>query len=197
MKIKLITSVFFSVIAFGTLRGQNAVPRLFLDAPEIYLTVPNVNKEGSFDRSGAGVGATMNVANYHATGRVGAYFLGTTQPKAEDIQAATILNFGGFVEGGAGYYRTNGNRCAKDFRGAYTAMLVGGLRHNSTTKSLVNAADKTLGLDYTAGLEFGYFYIRDIIRNTEFTLRGDYYFKQELIGVRLSMKVFWNLKGER
>jgi hypothetical protein len=198
MKIKLITSVFFSVIAFGTLRGQNAVPRLFLDAPEIYLTVPNLLKSESFERAGAGLGLAMNIANYHATGRVGGYFSSSTQPGADDIQTATVLHYGGFLEGGTGLYRTNGNRCAKDFRGAYTAMLVGGLRYDLASKNLISETDKySNGVDYTAGLEFGYFYIRDIIRNTEFTFRGDYYFKQELIGVRLGMKVFWNLKGER
>jgi hypothetical protein len=198
MKINLIVSVFFCLAAFGTLFSQSAVPRLFLDVPEIYVILPNVNKSESFNRSGLGTGITMNVASYHATGRVGGYFMGTTQPKADDLKAVTTMHYGGFVEGGTGLYRTNGNRCAKDARGAYTAMLVGGVRYDLSSKDLRNASDKYAdGFDYTAGLEFGYFYIKDIIKNTEFTLRGDYYFKQELVGVRLGLKVFLNLKGER
>jgi hypothetical protein len=198
MKVRSITTVFFCFLVAQTLFSQDAVPRLFLDAPEIYLVLPNVNKTESFNRSGAGIGLAMNVANYHATGRIGGNFAALAEPKADDFAKSVVLQYGGFLEGGVGLYRTNGNQCAKDKRGAYTAMLVGGVRYDVNSKPVILANDKYAdGFDYTIGGEFGYFYIKDIIKNTEFTIRGDYFVQSQVVAVRLGMKVFWNLKGER
>lgn len=179
--------------------GQSAVPRFFLDAPEIYVNAPNVNRNKSFDRAGLGVSAAMNVASYNGTIRGGGYFGSTVRPQEKELQEATVLHYGAFFETGLGMYRSNGNRCAKDFHGAYTAMVVGGLRMDLDNKAVRAAGVNGWpnGFDYTVGAELGYFYIKDILRNTEFTLRGDYFFKQEVIGVRLGMKIFWNLKSGR
>lgn len=198
MQIRLITLTCITLLTAFQLQAQNPIPRLFLDAPHLYLTLPNVNKTESFDRAGAGVAVAMNVATYHATARVGGSFAASGQPKADDFGNSVLMQYGGFLEGGLGLYRTNGNRCAKHKHGAYTAMAVGGVRYDGFSTPLVSAGELAYtGLDYTLGAELGYFYIRDIIKNSEVVLRSNYHIKKEVISVELGFKIFWNLKGER
>jgi hypothetical protein len=181
--------------AFGKSLAQSAIPRLFLDAPHIYMFLPNVKSNQSFDRAGLGLDVAMNVATYNAMARAGGSFATSAAPKADDLGSSVLMHYGGFVEAGAGLFRTNGNQCAKNNRGAYTAMAVGGVRYRALSKELVELGEN--GIDYTLGVELGRFYIKDIIRNTEFVLRSDYHFKQELISINIGFKVFWNLKGQR
>jgi hypothetical protein len=114
MKSITILLMLFALCLQNTINAQNPIPRLFLDAPHLYLVLPNVNRSQSFDRAGAGINIAMNVATYHATARVGGSFATSGQPKADDFEQSLLLQYGGFLEGGLGLYRTNGNRCAKD-----------------------------------------------------------------------------------
>ena len=52
-------------------------------------------------------------------------------------------------------------------------------------------------LDYTVGAEFGYFFIRDVFRNFEVVLSGNYSTKSKVVGANLGFKMFLNLRADR
>ncbi len=198
MQIRQFTLICSYLFAGLQLCAQKPIPRLFLDAPHLYLALPRVNKTEKLDHTAAGVSLAMNVATYYYTARIGGSLAASGQPNSNDFGNSLLMHIGGFFESGLGLYRTNGSRCAMHRRGAYTAMLVGGFRYDGLLTSLVRASEITqTGPDYTLGAEFGYFYIRDIIRNTEIVLRSNYHFRKEVVSFELGLKVFWNLKGKR
>ena len=184
-------ALFLSLKTFG-----QGIPRYFLDAPAFYLIAPDAKHIA--DRAGLGLNVAMNIATYNATLRFGGGAASTVGPKADDLGESVLMHYNGFVESGFGLYRSNGDRCAKDNRSAYTAMVVGGLRYDYPNKELGESVAATPnGFDYTVGAELGYFYIRDIIRNTEYTLRGDYFVKAKTVGAQFGIKIFFNLRGRR
>jgi hypothetical protein len=105
----------------------------------------------------------------------------------------------GILEAGGGLYRTNGNQCARTKQNAFTAMAVVGLRYNLDTRSPKPAGEENspYGANFCVGAELGYFFIRDVFKNVEISLRGNYFPKIETASVNFGFKMFLNLKAGR
>lgn len=193
---KKLTFLFaFCLFALHYSWAQYGGPRLFLDVPGIYFTSPDVAKVGN--RLGAGIDAAFNVGSHNSVLRLGVGSNFTLDPKSQEIQESFFATPFVALEGGLGRYRSNGNRCAKTHRPAFTALIKGGARYDFYTGNGRPLTGETGALDYTAGVELGYFYIRDIFRNTEVILRGNYHFKAEAVSAEFGFKVFFNLRADR
>jgi hypothetical protein len=160
-------------------------PRLFLDIPSIYLTAPDVQKIGN--RLGAGADAAFNIGTHWSVARVSAGAIFSLDPKSGDVGKSFLTSPFTALEVGLGKYRSNGNRCAKSFQSAFTAMAKGGLRYDFQAKQL----------DYTVGAEFGYFFIRDMFKNTEIVASANYLTQAKTISANLGFKLFLNLRARR
>jgi hypothetical protein len=66
-------------------------------------------------------------------------------------------------------------------------MAKGGLRYDFQAKQL----------DYTVGAEFGYFFIRDMFKNTEIVASANYLTQAKTISANLGFKLFLNLRARR
>ncbi|TNE69210.1 MAG: hypothetical protein EP344_00685 [Bacteroidetes bacterium] len=185
--------VAFFLAAFTALNAQYVGPRLFLDVPSIYLHTPDV--ENLKNRVGAGAEVAMNVGTHWSMARLG---LGTTftfNPNDENFNETTLWGPYGLLEAGAGLYRTNGNQCTKDHQSAFTAIGKAGVRYDFNSKAVVSADDaEPQQLDFTLGVELGYFYIRDEFRNMDFVISGNYLTKAKVISVNFGFKFFLNLR---
>ncbi|MBU6341125.1 MAG: hypothetical protein KGS48_06485 [Bacteroidetes bacterium] len=180
-------SLALSGLAISAL-AQNGSARLFLDLPSIYLAAPDVQKVGNL--LGAGAETAFNVGTHWCVGRIGGGAVFSLDPKADDVGGSFGTNPYGLVEFGLGRYRSNGNQCAKTHQSAFTAMAKGGLRYNFEK-------DAKNPLEYTAGAELAYFFIRDMFKNNEIFLNTNYFVKSKVIGVNFGFKLFLNLKARR
>jgi hypothetical protein len=174
----------FACAAALSARAQG-LPRLFLDIPYIFVAAPDVEKVGNL--LGAGAEASFNVGTHWSVARLGGGAVFSLDPKSNDVGASFLTSPFAKFEVGLGKYRSNGNQCAKTKQSAYTAMARGGLRYNFEAEMM----------DYTLGAEFGYFFIRDIFRNMEISLSGDYYTQAKVFGASFGFKLFLNLKADR
>lgn len=190
MKKRLLPFLFL----FGTvaLHAQSGV-RLFLDIPEIYFHVPDV--ENFNDRLGAGAGTAMNFATHWGTARIGGGATFTLAPKAEDVGNSFRTMPYGLLEVGLGKYRTNGNRCAKTRHNAYTAMAKAGMRYSYNPDAILK--EDRGSLDFAVGAEFGYFFIRDVFKNYEIFTAAHYLTQSKVVQVNFGFKLFLNLRAER
>ena len=139
----------------------------------------------------------MNVATHNVVGRVGGGSNFTFNPKISDFKES--FSYAPFVmaEAGAGMYRSNGDLCAKTKRNAYTVLGTAGARYIFDTSDL-RTADAPIGaMDYNLGVELGYFYIRDVFKNFELVLDGNYFVKSKTVSATFGFKVFLNLKANR
>lgn len=171
--------------AASTATAQYGGPRLFLDIPSMYITTPDVSKIGN--RAGAGVDVAMNVGSHWSVARAGGGATFTLDPKAEDVGNSFSTNPFIFLEAGAGPYRTNGNQCAKSRQNAFTAIGKAGIRYDFQAKEV----------DYTLGAELGYFFIRDVFRNTEVVASANYLTQAQVVAVNFGFKFFLNLRANR
>lgn len=193
---KRITLSIFLLVAGLGLSAQTPLPRLFLDLPSIYLAAPNAEKIQNL--AGVGVETAMNLGTHWSTVRLGGGAVLTVDPKSDDIGNSFVTTPYALFEVGLGKYRTNGNQCVRTRASAFTAMAKGGLRYNFETRDLVPADDiRAMELDYTVGAELGYFYIRDVFKNTEVFLNGNYYVKAKVVSAEFGFKMFLNLRGRR
>lgn len=186
------TLLFISITAFGQV---NSGARLFLDIPDIYAVAPNV--EGIKNQLGAGLGTAFNVGTHWSVARVGGGALFTLDPQVRELQESFLVTPFVLFEAGAGIYRSNGNRCARTKQNAFTALGKVGVRYTFYPKSVREINDESGVMDYTVGAEFGYFFIRDMFRNTEVFVGGSYLTKSEIVMVNLGMKLFLNLRANR
>jgi hypothetical protein len=170
-------------------------PRLFLDVPAIYATAPNV--KNIQNNAGLAGEVLMNVATHHIVGRAGGGFIYSFDPQAKDFFTSTLSTPYVLLEVGAGNYRSNGNKCAKTHRPAFTAIAKAGIMHQFLAGRNRPVDTPSGNFDYTVGLELGYFYIRDIFRNSEVFVRGNYFIKSEAISADLGLKIFLNLRADR
>jgi hypothetical protein len=82
---------------------------------------------------------------------VGVGVQATADPKG-DLQETLATTPFALSEAGGGMYRSNGDRCAKTKRAAFTVLGKGGLRYYFDTRDEVVGQDNTgYGLDYTVG----------------------------------------------
>lgn len=184
----------FCFTAALSAHAQYGGPRLFLDIPNFYLHAPDVENIG--DVVGLGLDAAMNVGTHWSVARLGGGATFDVAPQAEDLGESFDIDPYLLLEAGAGIYRSNGDKCAATKRNAFTAMAKGGLRY-TFNDPVVLASEELDDLDYTVGVEFGYFYIADVFRNTEFVLSGDYFTKAKTFSVNFGFKFFLNLRANR
>jgi hypothetical protein len=189
----------FITLALTTNAFAQEGPRLFLDIPNIYFTTPNAIKAN--ERIGLGIETAFNVATHWSTLRIGGGYAHTADPRSNEVFETTYGNPYLLLEGGVGRYRSNGNKCARTHKPAYTAMLRAGLRYDFITGRQSSDDGVTIapadGLDYGVGLELGNFYIRDVFKNYEFFGRGMYFVKSETIAAEIGFKLFLNLRADR
>ena len=187
-----ILTLFLLTTCFSV-HAQYSGPRLFWDIPGIYLTAPDIAELNS--QAGLGAETAFNVAAFWGTSRIGFGSTLTINPSSDDIPNTLVATPYFLLEGGAGIYRNNGNRCMQSNQNAFTAMAVLGLRYDYNTRPLVSALEiEDYGLNYLVGAELGYFFIRNMFRNTEVVLRGSYFPKRNEIAVNLGFKVFLNIR---
>lgn len=170
-------------------------PRLFLDLPSIFFNSPDVAKFNQ--RMGAGLETALNVGTHWSVARLGGGATYTLDPRSNEIGQTTLATPYFLLEGGLGRYRSNGNKCARTHRPAFTALVTAGVRYDLYTGKNRPEDSPTGKLDYTVGVELGYFYIRDIFRNTEVFLRGNYRTKAQAVGADFGFKMFLNLRADR
>lgn len=190
--------LFLSVCAFSALSFSISAqegPRLFLDVPAIFAVVPDF--ENIKTNVGLGGAFALNVGTHWSVARAGAGVQATADPKA-DLQETLNTTPFALLEVGGGMYRSNGDRCARTKRAAFTVLGKGGLRYYFDTREEVAGQDNTgYGLDYTVGAELGYFYIRDMFRNFEVVADINYHFNAERLSLTLGFKHFLNLRAAR
>ncbi|MEO6039811.1 MAG: hypothetical protein ABIQ93_15460 [Saprospiraceae bacterium] len=185
--------LFFAVV---TASGQvNSGARLFLDIPELYAVAPNVENVGH--QLGLGLGTAFNVGTHWSVARAGGGAMFTLDPSTKELQESFLVTPYVLAEVGAGIYRSNGNRCAKTKANAFTAMGKFGVRYTFYPKKIRELSPDNGILDYTVGAELGYFFIRDMFRNTEVFLNGVYLTKSEVVLINFGMKFFLNLRANR
>jgi hypothetical protein len=186
----------FLCIAFA-LQAQYGGPRLFLDVPSFYAHTPNVENAGH--RLGAGLDFAMNVGTHWGVSRLGVGTTFTFDPQSEEFNETTLWGPYAFLEAGAGLYRSNGNQCAKERQSAFTAMGKVGMRYdfNSEAVQVDEVGVDPNQLDFTLGVELGYFYIRDVFRNMEFVMSGNYHTQAKVISANIGFKFFLNLRANR
>ncbi|MBK6622133.1 MAG: hypothetical protein IPG32_15105 [Saprospirales bacterium] len=189
---KIIFTLATLVTAFSA-SAQYSGPRLFWDIPSIYLTTPDASSIGT--RAGAGAETVFNVATFWGTSRIGGGATVTIDPSSDDIPNTFITTPYLLLEAGAGIYRSNGNQCNQTNQNAFTAMAVLGLRYDISTRALILAPEaERYGLHYVVGAELGYFFIRNMFRNTEVVVRGNYFPQLKILSANLGFKVFLNMR---
>lgn len=193
MRFLFIAPISFVLLLLGPLAFAQSSPRLFLDFPSVYMVTTDAQRLSS--NVGLGSDLSMNIATHHAVLRFKGGSTFTLNPKSTDLFAS--LNSVPFLalEAGVGRYRSNGNKCARTHRPAFTTMAKAGVSH-FFFPSLVTG-EHPRSTDYYLGVELGYFYIRDIIRNSEVFASGNYYLQNNLIQVELGFRNFFNLRGRR
>ena len=170
-------------------------PRLFLDIPMIHLAAPDVTLVGN--RLGIGAGTAMNVATHWSTARIGGGAVFSMDPQSKDVEETFITTPYVLLEAGAGKYRTNGNQCSKTKSKAFTAMGKAGVRYAFISEALKPEGEVPDKFDVTVGVELGYFYIRDVFKNTEVFLDANYHVNAKIISANFGFKLFLNLRADR
>lgn len=191
---KNVFTLLLVVLSAVSMQAQG-LPRLFLDIPHIYFSAPDV--ENINNLMGVGTGAAFNVGTHWGVARIGGGADFTVDPKSNDIGDSFQAIPYGLFEAGVGVYRSNGNKCARTHHGAFTAMGKCGARYRFDTRDIILADDRAYGADFTVGAEFGYFYIRDIFKNYEFSMSADYYTQAKILSVSAGFKLFLNLRANR
>lgn len=190
-----------ALAAFAALHLQSnaqSSARLFLDVPSIHVIAPDLENVGH--RAGLGAGFAMNVGTHWSVARFGLGAHVTADPQSDDFENSIITTPYALLEAGAGKYRSNGDQCAKTKRGAFTAMGKAGVRYYLDTRKAedgVELDDTGYGIDYTVGVELGYFYIRDVFKNLEVVMDANYHLQSKMISATFGFKLFLNLKADR
>lgn len=189
---RMLISLAFMALSLSA-SAQYSGPRLFWDLPTFFATAPNVSQLEN--QVGIGLGTAFNVATFWGTSRLGTGAAVTLDPKSSDIGNSFQVIPYGLLEGGLGIYRSNGSQCNQTNQNAFTAMAMLGLRYEYDTRSLKPAGEtNTYGLNYLVGVELGYFYIRNMYRNIEFVLRGNYFPKAKVASATVGFKFFINMR---
>ena len=187
------TCVAFSIPAISQQTAK--LPRLFLDIPIVHLAAPDVTLVGN--RLGIGVGTAMNVATHWSTARLGGGAVFSMDPQSREVQETFVTSPYMLFEVGAGKYRTNGNQCSKTKSKAFTAMAKAGVRYAFISEALEPEGEVPDKFDVTVGAELGYFFIRDVFKNTEVFLDGYYHVNAKIISANFGFKMFLNLRADR
>lgn len=195
MKKILLCLAALAAIGTSALAQYTKGPRLFLDVPTVHLAAPDVTLVAN--RIGVGVGTAMNVATHWSTARLGGGVIFSMDPQSKDVQESFVTNPYVLLEAGAGKFRTNGAQCAKTRSKAYTAMAKAGMRYYFLSDALGPETEAPDKFDVLVGAELGYFFIRDVFKNTEVFLDGYYHVNSKIISVNFGFKMFLNLRADR
>lgn len=174
-------NLLFPLLFVAVLANAQTEPRLFLDVPALYLR--SVDLQNFTDRVGVGGDVMMNVGTHYLAARAGGGAIMSLQPASEDLKGSIITSPYARIEVGAGPFRTNGNQCSNTHSNAFTAQLRFGMLYDFQAKQA----------DFPLAVELGYFFIRDMVKNTELFLRSDYYTKGEKVTLDFGMRFFLNL----
>lgn len=185
----------FAAITFNAQAQYTTGPRLFLDIPVVHLSAPDVTLVAN--RIGIGVGTAMNVATHWSTARLGGGAVFSMDPQSKKVEETFVTTPYALFEVGAGKYRTNGNQCSKSKQKAFTAMAKAGVRYAFISEALEPEGEVPDKFDVTVGAEFGYFFIRDVFKNTEVFLDGNYHVNSKIISANFGFKMFLNLRADR
>jgi len=191
------TIVFYLLFSALALQAQYVGPRLFLDVPHIYFAAPDAERIGN--RLGAGAEVAMNIGTHWSMARLGAGTTFTFDPQSDEFEKTTLWGPYALLEAGAGLYRSNGNQCAKDRQSAFTALGKVGMRYDFNSKAVpvADTPEETPNqLDFTLGVELGYFFIRDEFRNMEVVASGNYLVNAKAIAASIGFKFFLNLRAK-
>ena len=188
-----VTCVAFSIPAISQQTAK--LPRLFLDIPIVHLAAHDVTLVGN--RLGIGVGTAMNVATHWSTARLGGGAVFSMDPQSREVQETFVTSPYMLFEVGAGKYRTNGNQCSKTKSKAFTAMAKAGVSYAFISEALEPEGEVPDKFDVTVGAELGYFFIRDVFKNTEVFLDGYYHVNAKIISANFGFKMFLNLRADR
>lgn len=169
------------------------LPRLFLDIPVVHLASPDVTLIAN--RIGLGLGTAMNFGTHWSTARIGGGAVFSMDPQSKNVEETFVTTPYALVEVGAGKYRTNGNQCSKTKSKAFTAMAKAGVRYAFITEALEPEGEVPDKFDVTVGAELGYFFIRDVFKNTEVFLDGNYHVNSKIISANFGFKMFLNLRS--
>ncbi len=191
----LLLAAFAALTTMARAQQYSTGPRLFLDVPIVHLAAPDVTLIGN--RLGLGLGTAMNVATHWSTARIGGGAIFSMDPQSRDVQSTFVTTPYALFEVGAGKFRTNGNQCNHTKQKAFTAMAKAGVRYLFITEPLEPEGVAPEKLDYTAGIELGYFFIRDVFKNTEVFLDGNYLINSKIYTANFGFKLFLNLKADR
>jgi hypothetical protein len=192
MKLLLQLSTFF--LGITMVNAQSTLPRLFLDVPSFAVVAPDV--ENVKNNIGLNAETAMNFGTHWSVARLGGGVNATVDPKSNKLEDSFLATPYAMLEIGLGKYRTNGDKCSRTNKNAFTAMVKGGLRYIFNTNPAPTGKDFS-GLDYTIGAEFGYFLIRDVFKNSEVVLQSHYSVKAKTVSVALGYKMFLNLRANR
>lgn len=195
MKKSFLTLAAFAAFITLACAQYTTGPRLFLDVPVIHLAAPDVTLVGN--RLGVGAAIAMNVATHWSTARIGGGAIFSMDPQSKDVEKTFVTTPYAMLEAGAGKFRTNGNQCNKTKQKAFTAMAKAGIRYAFISDALEPDGEAPEKFDVTVGAEFGYFFIRDVFKNTEVFLDGNYFVNSKIIGVNFGFKMFLNLRADR
>lgn len=181
--------------------STHAQTRIFLDIPQVSYFNANVGNMG--ERMGLDVGIDLNFASHFMVARVGTGSSITIGTQRKEIEKSLFSSIYGKMETGIGLYRTNGKRCSLGHSSAFTALAMSGVRFSHLTQDAnpeKRREGTTYGLngfDFYAGIELGYFFIRDMYKNYDFFLRGDYLMSKDAFTANAGVKLFLNLKANR
>ncbi|MBN8679324.1 MAG: hypothetical protein J0M29_13940 [Chitinophagales bacterium] len=195
MKKILLCFAAFAAIGTSAMAQYATGPRLFLDIPSVHLSAPDVTLVAN--RIGVGVGTAMNIASHWGTARLGGGAVFSMDPQSKEVEETFVTTPYVLLEAGAGKYRTNGNQCAKTKSKAFTAMAKAGLRYAFISDPLEPEGEAPDKFDVLVGAELGYFFIRDVFRNTEVFLDANYHVNSKIISANFGFKMFLNLKADR
>ena len=191
---KFCTTTLLALACSAALFAQHSFPRLFVDIPVIAIGTPNVEKAGNL--MGASAETAFNFAAHWFVTRVGGGAGISLDPKSKELKETVVTTPYALFEAGLGKYRSNGNNCAITHANAFTAMAKAGIRYNFKTDIYDTPTAKADPMDFTVGAEFGYFFLRDVFKNYEFFLDGNYHVRAEVISARLGFKLFLNLRAD-
>lgn len=193
MKKSFLLLAAFAAFISLTNAQEAKLPRLFLDIPVIHLAAPNVELVGN--RIGIGAGTAMNFATHWSTARIGGGAVFSMDPQSKNVEETFVTTPYALAEVGVGKYRTNGNQCSKTKSKAFTAMAKAGVRYAFISDPLEPDGVAPDKFDVTVGAELGYFFIRDVFRNTEVFLDANYHVNSKIISANFGFKMFLNLRS--
>ena len=138
MKKLLLSLCAFSALHFSISAQEG--PRMFMDVPAIFVAAPDF--ENLKTNVGLGGAFAFNVGTHWSVARVGVGVQATADPK-ENLEETLATTPFALFEVGGGMYRSNGDRCAKTKRAAFTVLGKGGLRYYFDTRDEVAGLDDT------------------------------------------------------